>query len=95
MPRKPLPHNLAAQADRLSLEDLKLLVSDLNQKISDRELREKLDQPPPEDGWRSEYRTCGNPIVVMLMGRCFTGRIGIDRSERAIEFLNNTGVRDD
>ncbi|MCX5966019.1 MAG: hypothetical protein NT070_23715 [Cyanobacteria bacterium] len=45
MPRKPLPHNLAAQADRLSLEDLKLLVAHLTEKIQDRELRDKIDQP--------------------------------------------------
>lgn len=59
MPRKPLPHNLAAQADRLSLDDLKRLVADLSQKICDRESQEKLNQPRSEDGWRSEYRTCG------------------------------------
>ena len=43
MPRKPLPHDLVAQADRLSLEDLKLLVARLTEKIYDPELREKLD----------------------------------------------------
>ena len=59
MPRKPLPHDLVAQADRLSLEDLKLLVARLTEKIHDRELREKLDQPSPEAGWRPEYRKCG------------------------------------
>ena len=59
MPRKPSLHNLVAQADRLSLEDLKLLSAHLMEKIQDRELREKIDQPRHEDGWRSEYRKCG------------------------------------
>ena len=59
MPRKPLPHDPVAQADRPSLEDLKLLVAHLTEKIHDRELREKLDQPSPEEGWRLEYRKCG------------------------------------
>ena len=59
MPRKPLPHDLVAQADRLPLEDLKLLVAHLTEKIHDRELREKIDQPRHEDGWRPEYRKCG------------------------------------
>ena len=49
MPRKPLPHDLVAQVDRLPLEDLKLLVAHLTEKIYDRELWEKLDQPSPEE----------------------------------------------
>ena len=37
MPRKPLPHVLAAQADRLSLNDLKQLVAYLSAQIQERE----------------------------------------------------------
>ena len=73
MPRKPLPHNLAAQADRLSLEDLKLLVAHLTEKIQDRELRDKIDQPRHEDGWRSEYRKCGKSNCHCVEGAVLHG----------------------
>ena len=59
MPRKPLLHDLVAKADRLSLEDLKILSAYLTEKIEDRELREKIIEPRHEDGWRPEYRKCG------------------------------------
>jgi hypothetical protein len=59
MPRKPSPHLLAAQADRLSLDDLKQLVAYLSEQIQERESCASPDQPTPETGWRSEYRKCG------------------------------------
>ena len=59
MPRKPSPHSLAVQADRLSLSDLKQLVAYLSEQIQERELKDSDDQPTPEAGWRSEYRKCG------------------------------------
>ena len=59
MPRKPLPHLLAAQADRLSLNDLKQLVAYLSEQIQERESVVEANQPTPEEGWRSEYRKCG------------------------------------
>ena len=59
MPRKPLPHILAAQADRLSLNDLKQLVAYLSEQIQERESIVEANQPTPEEGWRSEYRKCG------------------------------------
>ena len=59
MPRKPLPHLLAAQADRLSLNDLKQLVAYLSAQIQERESIVEANQPTLEEGWRSEYRKCG------------------------------------
>ena len=59
MPRKPSLHTLVAQADRLSLADLKQLVAYLSEQIQDRESCASTEQPTPEAGWRSEYRKCG------------------------------------
>ena len=73
MPRKPQLHNLASQADRLSLEDLKQLVARLTETIQDRELREKIDQPRHEDGWRSEYRKCGKSNCYCAEGSVLHG----------------------
>ncbi len=73
MPRKPSPHILAAQADRLSLEDLKQLVAYLTEKLEEREsialVNQPVNQPRPEEGWRSEYRKCGKSNC-----RCTDGR---------------------
>ena len=93
MPRKPLPHDLVAQADRLPLEDLKLLVVRLTEKIYDRELREKLDQPSPEEGGDWSIVNVGSLIAVVRLEESFMGFTGIDRCVRAIGFLNNIGVR--
>ena len=73
MPRKPQLHNLAAQADRLSLEDLKSLVAHLTETIQDRELQTKVDQPRHEDGWRSEYRKCGKSNCYCAEGSVLHG----------------------
>jgi hypothetical protein len=61
MPRKPSLHQLAAQAEKLSLEDLKQLVVCLSETLQVREATESSDQSLFKQGWRSEYRKCGKP----------------------------------
>ena len=73
MPRKPSLRNLVAQADRLSLEDLKLLSAHLTEKIQDRELQAKIVEPRHEDGWRSEYRKCGKSNCYCAEGSVLHG----------------------
>ena len=95
MPRKPLPHVLAAQADRLSLNDLKQLVAYLSAQIQERESNVEVGQPTPEAGWRSEYRiNVVNQTAVALTASNSMVPTGIGRFATALGRLNNTGVRE-
>ena len=94
MPRKPLPHLLADQADRLSLNDLKQLVAYLSEQIQEREsIVGPINRLLKRAGDRNIVNVANQTAVVQMASSSMV-LTGIGQCATAIGRLSNTGARE-